>query len=325
MVESPIIHQHPLDAADIAPRAAIRAWLEPQRDQWPDWPERRASFDELIGAISAVPGVVYEAASVGDVPGFWCRPPAARPGAALLYFHGGAYVVGSPRAHRGFVSHIAARTRTATFIPQYRLAPEHRFPAAVLDAQACYRTLRDEMPGPIAIAGASAGGGLGLSLLELASTEAKQTGHAPPVAAALFSPWTDLSLSGDSLRTRAQADVALSAPALASAASHYLAGHDPRDPLASPLYGNLAELPPIRIHVGDDEVLLDDSVRFVERASRAGVDAQLHVWQGMLHVFPISVGRLRAAALALDAVGQFLAQRLEDPGAQRTDSSSRDL
>src|SRR6478735_1853001 len=153
---NPPITRHPLDPADVAPRAAIRALLEPQRDKWPDWPERRASFNDLIAAISAVPNVEYEASSVGGVPGFWCRPPNARSGAALLYFHGGAYVVGSPRAHRGFVSHLASRTRTATFIPQYRLAPEHRFPAAVEDARACYRALRNDLPGPIAIAGASA-------------------------------------------------------------------------------------------------------------------------------------------------------------------------
>lgn len=309
--QPPLITRHPLDPADVAPRAAIRAWLEPSYDQWPDWPERRASFNDLIAAISAVPGVEYEAATVGGIPGYWCHPPNARPDAAVLYFHGGAYVVGTPRAHRGFVSHLAARTRTATFIPQYRLAPEHHFPAAVLDAQACYRALREDTSGPIAIAGASAGGGLGLILLNLASAEAKLQGHARPVAAALLSPWTDLSLSGDSLRTRAPGDVALSARALSSAANHYLAGHDPRDPLASPLYGSLADLPPIRIHVGEDEVLLDDSVRFVERALSAGVDVQLDIWEGMLHVFPISVGRLRAAAQALDAIGAFLSSHLE--------------
>ncbi|HYQ00699.1 MAG TPA: alpha/beta hydrolase fold domain-containing protein [Polyangiaceae bacterium] len=308
---NPLITRHPLDPADVAPRAAIRALLEPQRDKWPDWPERRASFNDLIAAISAVPNVEYEAASVGGVPGFWCRPPNARAGAALLYFHGGAYVVGTPRAHRGFVSHLASRTSTATFIPQYRLAPEHRFPAAVDDARACYRALRNELSGPIAIAGASAGGGLGLILLRLETAEAKLSGATPPAAAAVLSPWTDLSLSGESLRSRAQADVALSAQSLALAANHYLAGHDPRDPLASPLYADLAGLPPIRVHVGDDEVLLDDSVRFVERAHRAGVDAQLEIWEGMLHVFPISVGRLRAAARALDAVGVFLGQHLE--------------
>ena len=305
------ITQHPLDPADAAPRAAIRALLERQRQHLPDWPERRRSFNDLIGSVSAVPGVEYEAASVGGVPGFWCRPPDARSDAALLYFHGGAYVVGSPRAHRHFVGQIASRARAAIFIPQYRLAPEHRFPAAVHDAQNCYHALREATPGPIAIAGASAGGGLGLILLNLASAEAKLTGRPPPVAGAFLSPWTDLSLSGESMRTRAEADVALSAEALGSAANHYLAGHDPRDPLASPLYADLAGLPPIHLHVGDDEVLLDDSVRFVERAIRAGVDARLDIWQGMLHVFAISVGRVNAAARALDAVGAFLARHLE--------------
>jgi len=119
------------------------------------------------------------------------------------------------------------------------------------------------------------------------------------------------SFSGESLLTRADADLALSAETLGSAANHYLAGHDPRDPLASPLYAELAGLPPIHIHVGDDEVLLDDAVRFVERAVDAGVDARLDIWQGMLHVFAISVGRLNAATRALDAVGAFLARHLE--------------
>jgi acetyl esterase/lipase len=232
-------------------------------------------------------------------------PQDARQGAAILYLHGGAYVLGSANAYRHFAGQIAARARTAVFIAEYRLAPEHRFPAALDDAKAAYRGLVEGGAQKIAIVGDSAGGGLALALLSIVQSEG-----VAPVAAVVMSPWTDLALTGGSLEDRADDDPLLTKAMLSKTAASYLDEHDPRDPLASPLYGTLAGRPPIQLHVGTSEVLLDDSRRYAERARAAGVEAVAHVWEGMTHVFPSSVGTLEAAEKALSLMGTFLDERL---------------
>lgn len=192
-------------------------------------------------------------------------------------------------------------------MPDYRLAPEHPFPAAKNDVQSCYRGLLERGIRRIAISGDSAGGSLALVILSLATA----SGGAIPVGGAVLSPVTDLALTGSSFETRAEADPYFVRPQIEGLVGSYLGDTDPKNPLASPLYGNLSGLPPISIHVGDDEVLLDDSRRYFERAVAAGVSARLDVWEGMPHGFVGSVGKLAAAAKALDAVGEFLAQRLK--------------
>jgi acetyl esterase/lipase len=194
------------------------------------------------------------------------------------------------------------------FVPEYSLAPEHSFPAAVDDAQACYRGLVEKGFGKIALAGDSAGGGLALALLSLLVAKARDVSASRPVGAVVLSPWTDLALSGMSMETHAEADPLLTKDSLASTARLYLGAHDPRDPLASPLYGDLAGLPPVRMHVGEDEVLLDDSLRYAERLESQGGTVQVHTWQGMIHVFPSNVALLHAAKEALDDIGDFLRQ-----------------
>jgi epsilon-lactone hydrolase len=246
--------------------------------------------------------VSYEEAEVGGVRGWWCRPPDAAPRTALLYLHGGAYVAGSAFAFRHFAGQIAVRAKTAAFVADYRLAPEQPFPGAVTDAHAAYRGLVEAGFARIALAGDSAGGGLTLALLSLTRSEPEQR----PVAAVTFSPWADLALTGDSMTTRAAADPLLRREALDDAAGLYVGAGDRRDPLASPLFGDLAELPPVLVHVGEDEILLDDSRRL---AARSGA-VELHVWQGMVHVFPASVATLQAAREALDHVGGFLQRHL---------------
>ena len=287
--------EHPVDRAAMAP---IRSTLGSAKGSI-DGPGARNAFDEIMAQVPAASTVTYTAAIVGGVPGWWCRPDEALSAAAILYFHGGGYVVGTSRAYRNFVGQIAVRAKAAAFVPDYGLAPEYPFPAAVEDARTSYEGLAAEGFTNIALAGDSAGGGLALVLLSKVAAK----------GAAVISAWTDLALAGESMATRAQDDP-LSTPAqLAAMARLYLAGQDPHDPLASPLYGDLAGLPPVRMHVGEDDVLLDDSVRYGERFARAGGTIQVHTWQGMTHVFPSNVA-LQAAKEALDDIGDFLNRQL---------------
>ncbi len=224
--------------------------------------------------------------------------------------NGGWFNWGTAQAYRHFVGHIAVSADASAFIPDYRLAPEHEFPAALTDVEACYNGLVERNLGRIAVVGDSAGGGLALVLLRLVTdrTDADRVG---PVGAVALSPVTDLTLTGKTWKTRAAADPYFIESQARELISSYLNGADPTAPKVSPLYGGLAGLPPVRVHVGEDEVLLDDALRYVERAVDAGVDARLDVWQGMAHGFVSGVGKLAAADQALGEIGAFLAARLD--------------
>jgi epsilon-lactone hydrolase len=253
--------------------------------------------------------VGFEAGTIDEIPGVWIYPASSRPDHAILHLHGGWFHMGSATAYRHFVGHIAARARTNAFVPDYRLAPEHPFPAAIEDVLATYRGMDDIGIRRIALTGDSAGGNLALVLA--AGVSSKQvTAKAILVGAAAFSPVTDLTLSGASYGTRAEADPLFTKHQVAELVRSYLGDADADDPLASPLWGGMSGLPPIRIHVGDDEVLLDDSQQYVERAVAAGVDARLEVWTGMPHGFVTNIGTVKAAAQSLDAIGTFLTERL---------------
>jgi acetyl esterase/lipase len=196
------------------------------------------------------------------------------------------------------------------FVPEYRLAPEHPFPAAIHDLEACYRGLIQKGIVKIALTGDSAGGNLTLVLLSIASARDFRGGIAP-VCSLAFSPVTDLALTDETYDTRAEADPFFTRSQVAKLVQSYLGETDPKDPLASPLYADLSGLPPIHLHVGDDEVLLDDSRRYVERAVAAGVDAKLDVWMGMPHGFVANIDVFSAATQGLKASGAFLIERLE--------------
>jgi acetyl esterase/lipase len=271
-------------------------------------PEARPGFDQLMEQTPAAAGVTYQAATVGGVAGWWCRPERAMEGCAIVYFHGGAYVLGSAAAYRNFIGQIAVRANAAIFIVDYHLAPERIFPAPVNDAEAVYRGLSAAGFSELAIAGDSAGGGLALALLLLVTAASKDGSVPKPAGAAAMSPWTDLALSGRSMETRAKADPMLTREALEKAAEIYLGGQDRRDPRASPLYGDFTGVPPVLFHVGEDEILLDDSHRVAERIYAADGLAQLHIWEGMTHVFPSNFA-LQAAQEALDIMGRFLLAR----------------
>jgi monoterpene epsilon-lactone hydrolase len=299
---------HPLDADDASMIARLRAAVRAQKGA-PWTIEARPAYDALLEGVAAPDGVTFEPGSVGAVSGLWVHPVSSRPGEALLHFHGGWFHAGTATAYRHLVGHIATRAGARAFVPDYRLAPEHPFPAAVDDVVATYRAMDDNGIRRVAVTGDSAGGNLALVL---ASCVAGRTvsARAVLVGAAVLSPVTDLTLSGASYETRAEADPYFTKQQVAGLVRSYLDGADASDPLASPLHGRLSGLPPIRVYVGDDEVLLDDSRRYVERAIAAGVDARLDIWTGMPHGFAAGIGSIKASGQALDAMGTFLTARL---------------
>jgi monoterpene epsilon-lactone hydrolase len=300
---------HPLDPEDAAITAAMRAMVRSSKGARPGI-EARGKFDALMERVTPRADVTFEADTLGGVPGLWVHPADWRSGEAIVHLHGGWFNFGSAKAYRHLVGHIAARAGAKAFIPDYRLAPEYPFPAATDDVLACYQGLAERNVRRIALTGDSAGGNLALGLASRITGEAAST-NATLVGVAVLSPVTDLTLSGATYETRADADPLFTRSQVAELVHSYLGSADARHPLASPLHGRHSGMPSIRIHVGDDEVLLDDSLRYVERAVAAGVDARADVWMGMPHGFPASIGRLKAAAQALDAIGAFLTERLE--------------
>jgi epsilon-lactone hydrolase len=242
------------------------------------------------------------------VPAEWVVAAGADSDRVLLYLHGGAYQIGSPATHRHMVALLSGAAGARVLSVDYRLAPEHPFPAALDDAVTAYRWLlaTGTDRGVLALAGDSAGGGLALATL----VALRDAGEAMPAAAVVLSPWTDLALTGESLRTRADADVLIKPGGMAETAEAYLAGQDPRHPYASPLYADLHGLPPLLIHVGDAEVILDDSTRLAARARDHGVDVTLEVWDEMPHVWHAFAGLLPEADQAIERIGGWLSGRI---------------
>jgi monoterpene epsilon-lactone hydrolase len=299
---------HPLVSEDLAITTAMRAMASSSKGV-PPGIEARSQFDAFMESVAPREDVKFETGIIGGVPGLWVHPAGARSDEGILHLHGGWFSFGSATAYRHLVGHIAARAGAKAFVPDYRLAPEHPFPAATEDVLACYGGLAEKDIHRIALTGDSAGGNLALGLASRI-TSAAVSANTVLVGVAVLSPVTDLTLSSASYETRADADPLFTRSQVAELVHSYLGGADPKNPLASPLHGRLAGMPPVRIHVGDNEVLLDDSRRYVERAVGAGVDAKLDVWMGMPHGFVGSIGRLKAAAQALDSVGVFLSGRL---------------
>jgi acetyl esterase/lipase len=247
--------------------------------------------------------VSLEDADVEGIGACWVVPRGADRSRAILYLHGGSYVSGSIASHRKMVSWLAVEAGLPALIIDYRLAPQDRFPAAVQDSLKGYRWLlsRGLEPGGIVLAGDSAGGGLAVSTM----LSARDSGDPMPAAGVLLSPWTDMTLSGESWCTRVRDDPMLSTGLLKSEAEMYLAGADPCDPLASPVFADLEGLPPLLVLVGTAEILLDDSVRLAEAAAAAGVSVELDVWDGMFHVWPYFAPVVPESRSALGKAGCF--------------------
>jgi monoterpene epsilon-lactone hydrolase len=310
--ETPWLVVHPVSPEDAVMAAALRSAVAPAKGRI-EGTAGRVSFDGIMERVAVPNGVAFEAASVGSISGWWAKPRQGRKGVAILHAHGGWFNWGTAQAYRNFVGHIALSAGADAFIPDYRLAPEHPFPAAVRDLELCYRGLVEKGIAKIALTGDSAGGDLALVLLSIASAQIPRLGTAP-VGALVFSPVTDLALTSETYETRAEADPYFTRSQAAGLVRSYLGDADPKNPLVSPVYADLSGLPPIRVHVGDDEVLLDDARRYVERAVAARVDAQLDVWMGMPHGFVTNVGGFEAATQAVRASGAFLTGRLASAG-----------
>jgi acetyl esterase/lipase len=270
--------------------------------------EHRAWFDSFsLGPSPA--DVTTRETSLGGVPALEISVAGAGDGPTLLYFHGGGYVVGSARARVRLVGDILRRAGGRAVAVEYRLAPEHPFPAAVQDGIAAYEGLLASgvAPEDVVLAGDSAGAGLAVATMLLA----RDRGLPQPAGAVLFSVWADLTVTGESHVTKAEADPIFTHPdAVRWYADHYLGDGDRRNPLASPVFADLTGLPPLLLQVGSHEVLLSDSLLLAAHASRDDVDVTLEVVAGVPHFFQTEAGELAEADAALDRVANFVRQRL---------------
>jgi monoterpene epsilon-lactone hydrolase len=268
----------------------------------------RAAFDALMTQVPVPEDVLRKPVEIGGVGGIEVTIPGNEPGRVILYFHGGVYVIGSAATSVPLVAGLVRRTGVNAITLDYRLAPEHPYPAAVEDARAAYAGLLAQGmdPGQIVLAGDSAGGGLAVATL----LAARDDGLPMPSGAFLMSPYADLTLSGETLIERQSLDPILTEEGLRVRAPEYLAGADPADPLISPIFGDLRGLPPLLIQVGSHEILLSDALRLAARAATTDVAVTLDVTPGVPHVFQGYAALLDEAGAALDRAADFVRAQL---------------
>lgn len=268
----------------------------------------RQGFDEMLGGLPVADDITIEKTTLAGLPALYSRSPGDADDGALLYLHGGAYVVGSAHGYRSLAAELGRQAGVPAWAVDYRLAPEHRFPCAIDDALAAYRALLDSGidAGRIVIAGDSAGGGLTLATL----VAIRDAGLPAPSCALLISPWADLACEGASLESKAAEDPALNGEGLRATAAIYLDGTDARHPLASPIHADLSGLPPVLIQVGSAEVLLDDAVRAAGAIGAAGSPITLEIWPEMVHVWHVFAFMLPEAAAAMANAGTFFRDQL---------------
>jgi acetyl esterase/lipase len=264
----------------------------------------REKVDGSMLLLPVLAGAEIEPFNARGITGDWVSMPGVATDRVLFYLHGGGYVMGSARTHRDMAARFSQATGVRVFVPNYRLSPENPFPAALEDATAAYGWLLEQgyKPEHIAFCGDSAGGNLAVvTLLAL-----REAGVALPAAAILLSPWTDLTLSGESVKTRSGVDPMIKLGDAKEQFAYYVGNNDHTNPLISPIFADLHGLPPLLIHVGNDEVLLDDSVRLAERAQAAGTQAEIKVWEGMWHVFQSLAGMLPEGRASIEELGAFV-------------------
>jgi len=269
--------------------------------------ERRAQYDKAERVFQTPADVAIERVMAPAQPAEWLTPPGVRADAVVLYLHGGGYVIGSPRSHRHLAAAIARAAGTRALLLDYRLAPEHPFPAALDDAVAAYEWLlaHGVAPRRIVVAGDSAGGGLTVATL----VALRDRGRPLPAAGVCISPWTDLTCSAASYQTKKAVDPIVTLDSITLMAKAYVGAGDPKAALVSPLFADLRGLPPLLVHVGSDEMLLDDARGLAERARQAGVDVAVEEWPAMIHVWHWFQPMLAEAEKATAAIGTFVRTR----------------
>ncbi len=297
-----------IEARALAEIAAIRALLG-AKPRPVGWSERRHRIEEVGAASPAADDIALEPVTIGGIPAEYSLAPGSDPSRVLLFFHGGGYCSGSIASHRRLVTEAGRAAGMRTLAVGYRLAPEHPFPSALEDAAAAWRFLLESgiRPEHIVVGGDSAGGGITLALL----CELRDAGAALPACGWLMSPWTDLTLSGETLASKDAVDPLIHRGYLAELADAYVpAGIDRRDPRVSPLYAPLAALPPLLIQVGSNETLLADSTRLASAAGAADVAVTLEIWPHMIHAWPLWNATLERGRAALASAGAFMRQAM---------------
>lgn len=262
----------------------------------------RRLIDKIGERAKPFEGVSFVEEKVNGLDAEWIIPPTSKKDRVILYFHGGAYQVGSLRSHRHLVSQIAGASQLKALLIDYRLAPEHPFPAGVEDAFLAYQWLLSQGYHNVYLAGDSAGAGLALACMQ----KIKQADLPMPTAAILISPWVDLTASHDSIERLANKDPLLSKKALLACANQYVSARYHKDPLVSPLFADLSGFPPLLIQLGALDILLDEGQHLATRAQQAGVKVTLEVWPNMIHVWHMLVGRLPEAQRAIQHIAAFV-------------------
>jgi len=265
----------------------------------------RSGLEELSRLAPLFKDAKLENVVAGGVPAAWMITPEVVKDRAILYLHGGGYVQGSITSHQDLTQRISQTSKTRVLILDYRLAPEHPFPAALEDSISAYEWLINSEgynPKNLIIAGDSAGGGLTLATL----VKLRDQGIPLPAAAVCLSPWTDLALTGESMKLKLHEDPFVSPDGLMFDAVLYLGKTDPKNPYASPLYADFNGLPPLCIQVGSAEILLDDATRLAKRAKEAGVEVQLDIWEDMIHVFQAFAVMAPEGTDGIDKIGEFI-------------------
>jgi len=290
-------------------RATTGAYFSTIDANTADVREMRRKWHSFAGILKIAKGISVEAREYAGLHSEWLTPDEAFDGKLILYLHGGAYIMGNCATHRQMVSYIARAAGARAILPEYRLAPEHPFPAAIEDAVRTYHALlaNGYSPDDVVIMGDSAGGGLTMATL----LSLREAGSRLPAAACLLSPWLDLTASGESMSSRAHKDPWFKPGDLPIVSAYYCREDDLTHPLVSPVFADLAGLPPLYIQVGSDEILLSDSTRIADKVRDAGGDVEIETWPGMWHVFQVFVRRVPESRRAVCKIGDYVRRALK--------------